>query len=103
MISCATVRWAPAAWHWQPVRPHCLGLGDHADGVLEFLLRAVRVPGLRQRKVMPLIARCGGIFTTNSQIIFTGVFVCVVPLPIVYLLLRKLFIRSVMAAAIKGE
>jgi ABC-type glycerol-3-phosphate transport system permease component len=52
--------------------------------------------------VMPLIARYGGSFTTNFQIIFTGVFVSVVPLLIVYLLLRKLFIRSVMAGAIKG-
>jgi raffinose/stachyose/melibiose transport system permease protein len=52
--------------------------------------------------VMPLIARYGGSFTTNFQIIFTGVFISVVPLLIVYLLLRKLFIRSVMAGAIKG-
>ena len=58
--------------------------------------------GSANTTVMPLIARCGGIFTTNFQIIFTGVFVSVVPLLIVHLLLRKLFIRSVMAAAIKG-
>lgn len=52
--------------------------------------------------VLPLIATYGGTFTTNFQIIFTGVFVSVMPLLIVYLLLRRLFIRSVMAGAIKG-
>ncbi|MBW7882639.1 MAG: carbohydrate ABC transporter permease [Caldilineaceae bacterium] len=52
--------------------------------------------------VLPLIAAYGGTFTTNFQIIFTGVFVSVMPLLIVYLLLRRLFIRSVMAGAIKG-
>lgn len=52
--------------------------------------------------VLPLIATYGGTFTTNFQIIYTGVFISVVPLLIVYLLLRKLFIRSVMSGAIKG-
>jgi raffinose/stachyose/melibiose transport system permease protein len=52
--------------------------------------------------VLPLIAAYGGTFTTNFQIIFTGVFVSVMPLLIVYLLLRKLFTRSVMSGAIKG-
>ncbi len=52
--------------------------------------------------VLPLIATYGGTFTTNFQIIFTGVFVSVLPLLLVYLSLRKLFIRSVMAGAIKG-
>jgi ABC-type glycerol-3-phosphate transport system permease component len=52
--------------------------------------------------VLPLIAQYGGSFSVNFQIIFTGVFVSVLPLLLVYLLLRKLFIRSVMAGAIKG-
>lgn len=52
--------------------------------------------------VLPLIATYGGTFTTNFQIIYTGVFVSVLPLVIVYLLLRNLFIRSVMSGAIKG-
>jgi raffinose/stachyose/melibiose transport system permease protein len=52
--------------------------------------------------VLPLIASYGGTYSTNFQIIFTGVFVSVLPLLLVYLLLRKLFIRSVMAGAIKG-
>jgi raffinose/stachyose/melibiose transport system permease protein len=52
--------------------------------------------------VLPLIASYGGTYSTNFQIIFTGVFVSVLPLLLVYLLLRKLFTRSVMAGAIKG-
>ena len=52
--------------------------------------------------VLPLIASYGGTYSTNFQIIYTGVFVSVLPLLLVYLLLRKLFIRSVMAGAIKG-
>jgi len=52
--------------------------------------------------VLPLIASYGGTYSTNFQIIFTGVFVSVLPLLLVYLLLRGLFIRSVMAGAIKG-
>jgi ABC-type glycerol-3-phosphate transport system permease component len=52
--------------------------------------------------VLPLIASYGGTYSTNFQIIYTGVFVSVLPLLLVYLLLRRLFIRSVMAGAIKG-
>jgi raffinose/stachyose/melibiose transport system permease protein len=52
--------------------------------------------------VLPLIASYGGTYSTNFQIIFTGVFVSVLPLLLVYLLLRKLFVRSVMSGAIKG-
>lgn len=52
--------------------------------------------------ILPLIASYGGAYSTNFQIIYTGVFVSVMPLLLVYLLLRRLFIRSVMAGAIKG-
>jgi ABC-type glycerol-3-phosphate transport system permease component len=52
--------------------------------------------------VLPLIASYGGTYTTNFQIIYTGVFVSVLPLLLVYLALRRLFIRSVMAGAVKG-
>jgi ABC-type glycerol-3-phosphate transport system permease component len=52
--------------------------------------------------VLPLIASYGGTYSTNFQIIFTGVFVSVLPLLLVYLLLRRLFIRSIMAGAVKG-
>ena len=52
--------------------------------------------------VLPLIASYGGTYSTNFQIIYTGVFVSILPLLLVYLALRKLFIRSVMAGAVKG-
>jgi len=52
--------------------------------------------------VLPLIASYGGTYSTNFQIIYTGVFVSVLPLLLVYLLLRRLFIRSIMAGAVKG-
>jgi raffinose/stachyose/melibiose transport system permease protein len=41
-------------------------------------------------------------FTTNYAMIYTGVFVSILPLVIVYLIFRRLFIRGVMAGAVKG-
>ena len=52
--------------------------------------------------MLPLIASYSGTYSTNFQIIYTGVFVSILPLLLVYLVLRKLFTRSVMAGAIKG-
>jgi len=52
--------------------------------------------------LLPVIANYSGAYAVNYQIIYTGVFVSVLPLLLVYLALRKLFIRSVMAGAIKG-
>lgn len=52
--------------------------------------------------ILPLIASYGSTFTTNFQIIYTGVFVSILPLFLVYLALRRLFIRSIMAGAVKG-
>jgi ABC-type glycerol-3-phosphate transport system permease component len=52
--------------------------------------------------VLPMISSYGSTFTTNFQIIYTGVFVSILPLLLVYLLLRRLFIRSIMAGAVKG-
>lgn len=52
--------------------------------------------------MLPVIANYSGAYAVNYQIIYTGVFVSVIPLLLVYLLLRKLFIHSVMAGAIKG-
>ncbi len=52
--------------------------------------------------VLPLIADYGGTYSTNFQIIYTGVFVSILPLLLLYFALRKLFIRSVMAGAVKG-
>ena len=52
--------------------------------------------------VLPLIASYGGTFTTDFQIIYTGVFISILPLLLIYLALRRLFIRSIMAGAVKG-
>jgi len=52
--------------------------------------------------ILPMIASYGSTFTTNFQIIYTGVFVSILPLLLVYLALRRLFIRSIMAGAVKG-
>jgi len=49
-----------------------------------------------------LIAAYGGTYSTNFQIIYAGVFVSILPLLLLYFALRKLFIRSVMAGAVKG-
>ncbi len=52
--------------------------------------------------ILPMISSYGSTFTTNFQIIYTGVFVSILPLLLVYLSLRRLFIRSIMAGAVKG-
>ena len=52
--------------------------------------------------VLPLIQGISGQFSTNYQMIYTGVFVSVVPLVCVYLIFRQFFIRGVMAGAVKG-
>jgi ABC-type glycerol-3-phosphate transport system permease component len=52
--------------------------------------------------MLPVITAYAGAYAVNYQIIYTGVFVSVLPLLIVYLVLRKWFVRSVMAGAIKG-
>jgi raffinose/stachyose/melibiose transport system permease protein len=52
--------------------------------------------------ILPMISSYGSTFTTNFQIIYTGVFVSILPLLLVYLALRRLFIRSIMAGAVKG-
>jgi ABC-type glycerol-3-phosphate transport system permease component len=52
--------------------------------------------------VLPLVIAVSSEFTTNYQMIYTGVFVSILPLVCVYLVFRKLFIRGVMAGAVKG-
>jgi raffinose/stachyose/melibiose transport system permease protein len=52
--------------------------------------------------VLPLIMAVSSEFTTNYAMIYTGVFVSILPLVIVYLIFRRLFIRGVMAGAVKG-
>jgi ABC-type glycerol-3-phosphate transport system permease component len=52
--------------------------------------------------VLPLIQGISGQFSTNYQMIYTGVFVSILPLVLVYLAFRQFFIRGVMAGAVKG-
>jgi len=52
--------------------------------------------------VLPLIQTFAGKFSTNYQVIFTGVLVSILPLLIVYVVFRRLFIRGVMSGAVKG-
>jgi DNA-directed RNA polymerase omega subunit len=52
--------------------------------------------------VLPLIQGFAGKYSTNFQVIFTGVFISLLPLMIVYLVFRRWFIQGVMAGAVKG-
>jgi ABC-type glycerol-3-phosphate transport system permease component len=52
--------------------------------------------------LLPLIQSFTGQYTTNFQVVFTGVFVSIIPLVVVYILFRKWFVAGVMEGAIKG-
>ena len=52
--------------------------------------------------LLPLIQSFTGQYTTNFQVTYTGVFVSIIPLLVVYILFRRWFIRGVMAGAVKG-
>lgn len=52
--------------------------------------------------LLPLIQSFTGQYTTNFQVVFTGVFVSILPLVVIYLIFRGWFVRGVMAGAIKG-
>jgi len=52
--------------------------------------------------LLPLIQQYTGQYTTNYQVSFTGIFVSIIPLVIVYFLFRRWFIEGAMAGAIKG-
>lgn len=52
--------------------------------------------------LLPLIQQYTGQYTTNFQVVYTGVFVSVLPLVIVYMAFRRWFISGVMAGAVKG-
>jgi len=56
----------------------------------------------RNTTLLPLIQQYTGQYTTNYQVSFTGVFVSIIPLFVVYILFRRWFIRGAMAGAIKG-
>jgi ABC-type glycerol-3-phosphate transport system permease component len=55
-----------------------------------------------QSTLLPLIQNFSGEFTTNFQIIYTAIFVSVLPLLLVYLIFRRLFVAGQLSGAIKG-
>ena len=51
---------------------------------------------------IPLIQNYSGQYTTNFQVVYTAVFVSVLPLLVVYVFARRWFIRGLLAGALKG-
>lgn len=51
---------------------------------------------------LPLIQNYSGQYTTNYQVVYTAVFVSIVPLVVLYIVFRRWFIQGVMAGAVKG-
>lgn len=52
--------------------------------------------------LLPLIQGYTGTYTTNYQVSYTGIFISILPLVIIYLLFRNWFIQGAMSGAIKG-
>jgi ABC-type glycerol-3-phosphate transport system permease component len=52
--------------------------------------------------LLPLIQSYTGTYTTNYQVTYTGIFLSIIPLVIIYVLFRNWFIRGAMSGAIKG-
>ncbi len=52
--------------------------------------------------LQPLIQSFVGQYTTNFRIVFTGVFVSILPLVFIYIIFRKWFVAGVMEGAVKG-
>lgn len=52
--------------------------------------------------LLPLIQNLSGVYSTNFQILYTSIFVSIVPLAAVYLVFRSYFIEGAMAGAVKG-
>jgi ABC-type glycerol-3-phosphate transport system permease component len=52
--------------------------------------------------LLPLIQNYSGQYTTNYQVVYTAIFVSVIPLVVLYILFRRWFIEGVMAGAVKG-
>jgi ABC-type glycerol-3-phosphate transport system permease component len=52
--------------------------------------------------LLPFIQSTVGQFSTNFQVIYAGIFASVVPMVIIYIMFRRLFVRGALAGAIKG-
>lgn len=57
---------------------------------------------LANSTLLPLIQNYSGQYTTNYQVVYTAIFVSVVPLLVLYIVFRRWFIEGVMAGAVKG-
>jgi raffinose/stachyose/melibiose transport system permease protein len=52
--------------------------------------------------LLPFTQSAVGQFSTNFQVIYSAIFASVIPMVVVYLLFRRMFVEGVMAGAIKG-
>ncbi len=52
--------------------------------------------------ILPLINTYLGTYSSNYQVIYTGVFLSILPLLVVYILFHRLFVQGAMAGAVKG-
>lgn len=52
--------------------------------------------------IAPMVSSFAGAQTTNYQVIYTAVFVSILPLVLLYLVFRRQFIQGALAGAIKG-
>ena len=52
--------------------------------------------------ILPLIQTFSGQYSSNLQVIYTGIFLSVLPLVIIYMLFRRWFIQGALAGAVKG-
>ncbi|GMQ93850.1 MAG: hypothetical protein BMS9Abin12_1330 [Acidimicrobiia bacterium] len=52
--------------------------------------------------LQPFIASFTGQYTTNFRVVYTGVFVSIIPLVLIYFVFRKWFISGVLEGAVKG-
>jgi raffinose/stachyose/melibiose transport system permease protein len=52
--------------------------------------------------LLPLIQNYSGQYTTNYQVVYTAIFVSILPLVVLYLAFRRWFIRGALAGAVKG-
>jgi ABC-type glycerol-3-phosphate transport system permease component len=52
--------------------------------------------------LLPMIQNLSGVYSTNFQILYTAIFVSVVPLVVVYMVFRRFFVQGAMAGALKG-
>ena len=52
--------------------------------------------------LLPLIQNYSGQYTTNYQVVYTAIFVSIIPLVVLYFTFRRWFIQGVMSGAVKG-